>query len=68
VQHRAKGVFGFASNKVNTTYQVNIANVLDDRTIFITKLTTDTVTGARYIQRGFREDPRNTTFTLRVAF
>lgn len=68
VQYRAKGLLGLAPKRLSTTYQLNVFNLLDDRTFFITKMTTDTVTGTRFMQRGFREDPRNATFTLRVAF
>jgi iron complex outermembrane recepter protein len=68
LQYRAKGLFGFADNKVGTTYQLNVYNVLNDRTFFITKLTTDTANGNRYMMRGFREEPRSAAFTMRVAF
>lgn len=67
-QYRAKGLLGWAKGKVTATYQLNITNVLNDRTIFVTKMTTDTVTGARYVQRGFREEPRTASLTLRLAF
>ena len=34
----------------------------------ISKLLVDTATGATYARRAWREDPRSTTFTLRIDF
>jgi outer membrane receptor for monomeric catechols len=66
--YRTKGFFGFAAEKVAVTYQVNVLNLLDDRTIFIAKHVVDTVTGEKYIARAWHEDPRMSTFTMRLAF
>jgi iron complex outermembrane recepter protein len=68
VQYRTKGLFGYSADRVSTTYQINVFNVLDDRTIFVTKKTVDPATGSRYMMRGFREDPRTMAFTMRLAF
>jgi outer membrane receptor for monomeric catechols len=68
LQYRTRGVFGRFGSALGVTYQANVANLLNDRTFFITKRTVDTVTGQPYVQRGFREDPRTASFTMRVAF
>jgi hypothetical protein len=68
LQYRTRGFFGRFANRLGVTYQANVFNVLDDRTFFITKMDVDTVTRTRYMRRGFREEPRNASLTLRVAF
>jgi iron complex outermembrane recepter protein len=68
LQYRTKGFFGRFGQKVGVTYQVNISNLLNDRTFFITKKTVDPLTGTAYVQRAFREEPRSASLTLRVAF
>ena len=66
--YATKGFFGRMSDKLRVTYQLNITNLLDDRTINKIKIGTDSVTNVPYLRLATREDPRNTTFTLRVAF
>ena len=66
--YRTRGFLGFSKEKLSVTYQLNILNVLDDRTIFIAKIVNDTATGAKYTARAWREDPRMSTLTLRFAF
>ncbi len=68
LQYRTRGLFGFLAEKTAVTYQLNVLNVLDDQTIYITKLALDDITRAPYIRRGFREDPRNAALTLRLDF
>ena len=68
LQYRTKGLFGRGFDRTTFTYQLNMSNVLDDQTITITKRLVDTATGVSYIRRGFREEPRTTTLTLRVDF
>ena len=68
VQYKTKGFFGRWRDRTSFTYQVNMFNALDDRTITISKLLVDTATGATYARRAWREDPRSTTFTLRMDF
>jgi iron complex outermembrane recepter protein len=68
LQYRTKGLLGRYRDRTSVTYQVNVTNVLNDQTILITKRLVDTATGTPYIRRAFREDPRNTTFTMRLEF
>jgi hypothetical protein len=67
-QYRTKGLLGRWANATTATYQLNITNVLDDRTINATKLDLDTVTGVVFYRRALREDPRKLAFTLRTEF
>jgi hypothetical protein len=53
-------------NSARVTYQLNITNVLDDRTIIATKLDVDSVSGVVFVRRGYREDPRAFAFSLRL--
>jgi len=50
------------------TYQLNITNVLDDRTINASKLDLDPVSKVVFPRRAFRENPRMLAFTLRLDF
>jgi iron complex outermembrane receptor protein len=68
LQYRTKGVLGRYLDRTSVTYQVNVSNLLNDQTILVTKAMVDTATRAPYVRRAFREDPRSTTFTLRVDF
>ncbi len=68
LQYKTKGFFGRWNNRTSFTYQINMFNVLDDQTIYISKLLVDTATGATYARRAWREDPRSTTFTVRMDF
>jgi iron complex outermembrane receptor protein len=68
LQYRTKGLAGLWVDAARVTYQLNITNVLDDRTINATKLDEDTVTGVIFYRRAFREDPRQFAFTLRLDF
>lgn len=68
IQYKTKGLFGLYADRTTVTYQLNVFNVLNDRTFFITKKQVDTLTGTPYMMRGFREEPRNGAFTLRVNF
>jgi hypothetical protein len=43
-------------------------NVLNDQTIYISKQLVDTATGGTYSRRAWREEPRSTTFTVRLDF
>lgn len=65
LQYRTKGIWGLV-RRARATYQLNIANVLDDRTIVVTNLGTDDLTGAVYMRRGFREEPRSISFSVRT--
>jgi hypothetical protein len=66
--YSTKGFFGRFGEKLRVTYQINVTNLLDDRTINRISVGTDTLTNAPYLRLAAREDPRNTTFTMRVAF
>jgi hypothetical protein len=66
--YSTKGFFGKFGEKLRVTYQVNVTNLLDDRTINKITIGTDSVTNAPYLRLAAREDPRNTTLTVRVAF
>lgn len=68
IQYQTNGIPGLSSQKIAVTYQLNVLNVLNDDTLYITKLAVDDVTGAHYVRRGFREDPRNASFTVRMDF
>ena len=67
-QYRTKGLAGIWPDKARVTYQLNITNVLDDRTITATKLDIDSVSNVVFVRRGFREDPRAFAFSLRTDF
>jgi hypothetical protein len=67
-QYRTKGLAGMWTDTARVTYQLNITNVLDDRTINATKLDVDTVSGTIFPRRAFRENPRAFAFTLRLDF
>ncbi|MBI5692107.1 MAG: TonB-dependent receptor [Verrucomicrobia bacterium] len=68
LQYRTKGLAGLWTEAARVTYQLNVTNVLDDRTINATKLDEDTVTGVVFYRRAFREDPRVFAFTLRMEY
>jgi hypothetical protein len=68
LQYRTKGVFGRWADRTSLTYQLNVTNLLDDQTITVTKKLVDTATGVPYVRRAFREEPRATTFTVRMDF
>jgi iron complex outermembrane recepter protein len=67
-QYRTKGLLGRWMDATRVTYQLNVTNVLDDRTITASKLDVDTVTGVVFPRRAFRERPRVLAFTLRMEF
>ena len=67
-QYKTKGFAGLWTNAANFTYQVNITNFLDDRTINATKLDLDTVTGVQFYRRAYREAPRVVALTVRSDF
>ncbi len=67
-QYRTKGLAGMWPEKATVTYQLNVTNFLNDRTINASKLDQDTVTGVIFARRAFRENPRVLAFTLRVDF
>jgi outer membrane receptor for ferric coprogen and ferric-rhodotorulic acid len=67
-QYRTKGLAGIWPDKARVTYQLNITNVLDNRTITATKLDLDSVSNVVFVRRGFREDPRAFAFSLRTDF
>ena len=66
--YRTRGFLGRYREKLAVTYQLNVTNLLDDRTINILKINTDTITGQPYMVQGIREDPRSWTLTARFAF
>ncbi len=68
LQYRTRGILGLFADKTTVSWQINIENLLDDRTIYITKAHLDTITRARFTTRGFREDPRQIALTLRADF
>lgn len=68
LQYRTRGLFGWWADKAVVTWQVNVQNLLDDRTIYITKAALDDITRTRYTSRGFREDPREVSLTMRAEF
>jgi outer membrane receptor for ferric coprogen and ferric-rhodotorulic acid len=68
LSYRTRGFFGLYGDKIGVTYQLNVTNLLDDRTITILNISTDTVTNQPYTVVALREDPRNATLTVRVAF
>jgi hypothetical protein len=68
LQYKTKGLAGIWPNSARVTYQLNITNVLDDRTIVATKLDIDSVSNVVFVRRGFREDPRAFAFSLRTDF
>lgn len=67
-QYKTKGFAGRWMDATRVTYQLNITNFLDDRTIIATKLDVDSVTGVVFPRRGYRENPRVFAFTLRLEF
>jgi hypothetical protein len=67
-QYKTKGFAGMSTNAANFTYQVNVTNFLDDRTINASKLDLDTVTGVQFYRRAFRESPRVVALTVRTDF
>ena len=68
LQYKTKGLAGIWPNSARVTYQLNITNVLDNRTITATKLDIDSVSNVVFVRRGFREDPRAFAFSLRTDF
>jgi hypothetical protein len=68
VQYKTKGFAGLWTNAANFTYQLNVTNFLDDRTINATKLDLDTVTGVQFYRRAYRESPRVFALTVRTEF
>jgi outer membrane receptor for monomeric catechols len=68
VAYSTRGFLGRYREKLAVTYQLNVTNLLDDRTINILKINTDTVTNRPYTVQAIREDPRNATLTVRFAF
>lgn len=68
IQYKARNLLGSFNGATNVTYQLNVTNLLDDRTINATKLDLDTVTGVVFYRRAFRENPRTLAFSLRTEF
>lgn len=68
LQYKTRGFAGMWTQAANVTYQLNVTNLLDDRTINATKLDLDTVTGVRFYRRAFREAPRALALTVRTEF
>lgn len=66
--YRTKGFFGRWGERIGVTYQLNVSNLLDDRTIFIAKTAADAATNRPYPVAATRQAPRMTTFTARFAF
>ncbi len=67
-QYKTKGVAGIWADTTRVTYQLNVTNFLDDRTIIATKLDRDTNTGVTFYRRAYRENPRVFSFTMRLEF
>ena len=67
VAYRTKGFLGRYTERLGVTYQLNVVNLLDDRTIFKMKVNSDTATQQPYLVQASREEPRNTTL-VRFAF
>lgn len=68
LQYRTKGFAGLWTNATSVTYQLNVTNVLNDRTIVATKLDLDTVSGVKIYRRAYRESPRVAALTARAEF
>ncbi len=68
LQYKTKGIAGVWANAANVTYQLNVTNLLDDRTINATKLDLDNVSGVQFYRRAYRESPRVFAFTVRTEF
>lgn len=68
VQYKTRGLAGVWTNATAVTYQLNVTNVLDDRTILATKLDLDNVSGVQFYRRAYRESPRVLAFTARLEF
>jgi len=68
LQYRTKGLAGYWKDSTQVTYQLNVTNFLDDRTINASKLDLDPVSKIVFPRRAFRENPRTVTFTLRLDF
>ena len=67
VHYKTKGLGPFFPT-ARTTYQLNITNVFDDRTIVSTTMGVDAITKKSFFRRSFREDPRIAAFSLRLDF
>lgn len=67
-QYKTRGLAGLWSNAAAVTYQLNVTNFLDDRTIIATKLDLDNVSGVQFYRRAYRESPRVVALTLRLDF
>lgn len=67
-QYKTKGLAGLWVNAASVTYQLNVTNFLDDRTIVASKLDLDTVTSVQFYRRAYRENPRVVAFTMRMEF
>ncbi len=68
LQYRTRGFFGRFGADSTVTWQLNVENLLNDRTIYISKAALDDITRTRYVRRGFREDPRTIALTMRMDF
>jgi outer membrane receptor for ferric coprogen and ferric-rhodotorulic acid len=68
VAYSTRGLLGWNKEKLAVTYQLNVVNLFDDRTIFISKTQTDTITRRPYTVRAMREDPRYSSLTMRFSF
>jgi iron complex outermembrane recepter protein len=68
LSYRTKGIFGRWGERLGVTYQLNVTNLFDDRTIFIAKTATDQVTNQPYTVAAMRQPPRMATLTMRFAF
>jgi outer membrane receptor for monomeric catechols len=66
--YRTKGFLGRWGERLDVTYQINVTNLLDDRTIFIARTGADATTGQPYVVAAMRQPPRMATFTMRFAF
>ena len=68
LQYRTRGLAGLWSGAAAVTYQLNVTNFLDDRTIIATKLDLDNASGVQFYRRAYRESPRVVAFTVRMDF
>lgn len=68
LQYKTRGLAGRWANAAAVTYQLNVTNFLDDRTIIATKLDVDSASGVQFYRRAYRESPRVLALTVRMDF
>lgn len=68
LSYTTRGFFGSSTDRLRVTYQFNVTNLLDNRTINWITIGNDSVTNAPYPRLAVREDPRCSVLTMRMAF